>query len=168
MKSKNFNSKSLEDFEHELLRLKNAHDEMKRQNDDANSMAKWHESLKIRDFFNRSFVMSCILIAGHEINGVFTMTNYASVIFSESGSTLSPGMSSIIVAAIQFVGSYISCLLVDRLGRKVSFSLLFQFRLNQIDSHFFLTNFLFRSAIDGGVICWDGHRSAHFGDIYAH
>lgn len=89
------------------------------RNNDANSMTKWREPLKISDFLNRSFAMSCILISGHEINGVFTMTNYASVIFSESGSTLSPGMSSIVVAGIQFVGSYVSCLLVDRLGRKV-------------------------------------------------
>lgn len=119
MKSNNSNSKSFEDFEHELLRLKMAHEVMHPKNDDTNSMTKWKEPLKIRDFFNRSFVMSCVLIAGHEINGVFTMTNYASVIFSESGSTLSPGISSIIVAAIQFIGSYVSCLLVDRLGRKV-------------------------------------------------
>lgn len=98
------------------------HNQMKRNTENAaNSMTKCHESLKISDFLNRSFAMSCILIAGHEINGVFTMTNYANVIFSESGSTLSPGMSSIIVAAIQFIGSYISCLLVDRLGRKVRF-----------------------------------------------
>lgn len=117
VKSKNFNSKSFEDFEQELLRLKNVHDKMQRKNDSTKSQ----ESLKIGDFFNRSFVISCVLITGHEINGVFTMTNYASVIFSESGSTLSPGMSSIIVAAIQFIGSYISCLLVDRLGRKVRF-----------------------------------------------
>lgn len=115
MKSKNSTSNSFEDFEHELLRLKNAHEEVKRQKNDVNC----RESLKLRDFWNRSFVMSCILISGHEINGVFTMTNYASVIFAESGSTLSPGMSSIVVSGIQLVGSGLSCILVDRLGRKV-------------------------------------------------
>lgn len=129
MKSKHSTSKSFEDFEHELLRLKNAHEENKRQNNDAN----WHEPLKLRDFWNRSFVMSCILISGHEINGVFTMTNYASVIFAESGSSLSPGMSSIVVAAIQLIGSYVSCILVDRLGRKVRFLFaIFRFQLIQI------------------------------------
>lgn len=102
------------------MSLKNAHVEIQRNNT-ANSITNWREPLKISDFMNRSFGMSCILIAGHEINGVFTMTNYASVIFSESGSTLSAGMSSIIVAGIQLVGSYISCILVDRLGRKVVF-----------------------------------------------
>lgn len=133
---------------------------MKGQND-------WHEPLKLRDFWNRSFVMSCILISGHEINGVFTMTNYASVIFSESGSTLSPGMSSIVVAGIQLVGSYISCLLVDRLGRKVRCFCHF----DSVSENSFLFDFRFafiRSAVDGDVICWNRHLSAHFGDIYAH
>lgn len=101
--------------------MKNVHAEMQHNNNDAKSMTKWREPLKIGDFLNRSFAMSCILISGHEINGVFTMTNFASLIFKESGSTLSPGMSAIIVAAIQLVGSYISCILVDRLGRKVKF-----------------------------------------------
>lgn len=47
------------------------------------------------------------------------MMSYASIIFRESGSTLSPSVSSIIIGAIQLVGAYIASMLVDRLGRKV-------------------------------------------------
>lgn len=76
-------------------------------------------SLKIGDFMNRSFAICCILMVAHEMNGVFTMVSYASVIFSKSGSSFSAGVSSIIVAAIQMIGSYVSSLLIERLGRKV-------------------------------------------------
>lgn len=58
-------------------------------------------------------------MAAHEVNGVFTMISYTSVIFSKSGSALSPGVSSIIVGSIQLLGAYVSTLCVERLGRKV-------------------------------------------------
>lgn len=47
------------------------------------------------------------------------MISYTSVILSKSGSSLSPSISAIIIGIIQFIGAYISTLLVDRLGRKV-------------------------------------------------
>lgn len=72
-----------------------------------------------RDFLNRPFSICCVLMFAHELCGVFTMTSYASMIFAKSGSTISPGISSIVVGAIQVAGSYVSTLFVDRLGRKV-------------------------------------------------
>lgn len=77
------------------------------------------ESLNLSDFLNRPFAICCILMAAHEVNGVFTMISYTGVIFSKSGSALSPGVSSIIVGVIQLMGAYIATLLCDRLGRKV-------------------------------------------------
>lgn len=47
------------------------------------------------------------------------MISYTSVILSKSGSSLSPSVSSIIIGIIQFIGAYVSTILVDRLGRKV-------------------------------------------------
>lgn len=76
-------------------------------------------SLCLADFINRPFSICCILMCAHELSGVFTMTNYASMIFAKCGSTISPGISSIIVGGIQVVGSYTSTLFVDRLGRKM-------------------------------------------------
>lgn len=46
------------------------------------------------------------------------MINYTGTIFQESGSNIDPNTSSIIVAAIQVVGVYLSTMLVDRVGRK--------------------------------------------------
>lgn len=76
--------------------------------------------LSVGDFLNRPFAIGCILMTAHELCGGFTMCSYASIIFAKSGSTMSPTVSSIIVGAIQFLGSYVSTVLVDRLGRKVS------------------------------------------------
>lgn len=47
------------------------------------------------------------------------MMNYTASMFEDSGSSLSPNVSSIIVGLIQVLGSYVSTLLVDRLGRKI-------------------------------------------------
>lgn len=75
--------------------------------------------LTLSDFVNRPFAIGCILMLAHEFCGGFTMCSYAGMIFAKSGSTMSPGISSIIVGAIQFIGSYVSTMLIDRLGRKV-------------------------------------------------
>lgn len=53
-------------------------------------------------------------------NGVVAMSNYITLIFQDTGSNLSPNMSSIFVHAIQVVAIFIGTLLVDRAGRKVS------------------------------------------------
>lgn len=55
----------------------------------------------------------------HEFCGVFTMLNYTATIFRDSGSTISPKFSAIVVGLIQLLGTYMATFLVDRLGRKV-------------------------------------------------
>lgn len=102
-------------FEHELSKLKYTYSEMQRK-DAENSQ---NVPLSLSDFINRPFIIGCIIMVAHEFCGGFTMCNYASMIFAKSGSKMSPGISSIIVGAIQFIGSYVSTLLIDRAGRKV-------------------------------------------------
>lgn len=55
----------------------------------------------------------------HEFCGVFTMLNYTASIFRQSGSTISPEFSAIIVGLIQLFGTFFSTFFVDRLGRKI-------------------------------------------------
>lgn len=50
--------------------------------------------------------------------GVFTLTNYYETIFKEAGSTLSPAVSSIVVATIQVAGAGSASLLIEKAGRK--------------------------------------------------
>lgn len=67
----------------------------------------------------KAFMIGVALILMHEFCGVFTMLNYTATIFRESGSTISPQFSAIIVGLIQLLGTYVATFLVDRLGRKV-------------------------------------------------
>lgn len=48
------------------------------------------------------------------------MINYTATIFLESGSNLTPTMSAIIIGGIQVIGIYLSTILVDKAGRKVT------------------------------------------------
>jgi MFS family permease len=58
-------------------------------------------------------------MALNQFCGCFAMLNFTASIFEESGSNLSPNISSIIVGFIQIIGSLCPTLLVDRLGRKM-------------------------------------------------
>lgn len=114
--SSNASSKVDPMLQHELSKLTCAYTEVKSKDSEIPTDA----SLKISDFINRPFAICCILMLAHELDGEFTMISFASVIFSKSGSSLfSPGMSSIIVTFIQLIGTYVSSLFIDRLGRKV-------------------------------------------------
>lgn len=106
-------------FEHELSKLKYAYSEMQR----ANSNPTENSPLKFSDFMNRPFAICCILMVAHEVCGVFTMINYAGVIFKNAGSSLAAGDAAMIVGGIQLLGSYMSSILIDRAGRKVNSNL---------------------------------------------
>lgn len=62
-------------------------------------------------------------MALNQFCGCFAMMTFTATIFKESGSNLSPNISSIIVGGIQIIGSIFPTLLVDRLGRKVMMGL---------------------------------------------
>lgn len=47
------------------------------------------------------------------------MLNYTATIFRESGSSIPPNFSAIIVGFIQLLGTYVATFLVDRVGRKI-------------------------------------------------
>lgn len=51
--------------------------------------------------------------------GALAIITYSANVFEESGSDLSPNVSSIIVALIQLFGTIVSFALVDNLGRKI-------------------------------------------------
>lgn len=51
--------------------------------------------------------------------GSFTITSYAATIFKETGSTIDPNLSSIVMGVFQVTATYISSILIDRIGRKI-------------------------------------------------
>ncbi|XP_012062769.1 PREDICTED: facilitated trehalose transporter Tret1-like [Atta cephalotes] len=58
------------------------------------------------------------LFIGQQLCGIFAMISNTEMIFKMSDSSLSPNMSSIIVAIIQVFGSWLATLLVERAGRR--------------------------------------------------
>lgn len=70
----------------------------------------------------RSMIYGFILIALNMLCGCFVLINYTASIFTESGSTLPPNISAIIVGIIQVIGSFVSTAIIDRFGRKVIYS----------------------------------------------
>lgn len=63
------------------------------------------------------------LMALNMFSGSFPMMNFTASIFRESGSNLSPNVSSIIVGAVQVIGAIICTFLVERAGRKILLSI---------------------------------------------
>lgn len=64
-----------------------------------------------------------VLMALNQFCGCFPMMNFTKTIFQESGSTLSPNLSSVIVGIVQTLGAFLCTFLVERAGRKVLFSI---------------------------------------------
>lgn len=54
-----------------------------------------------------------------QFTGSFAILSYAVLIFKDSGSTIDPYLSSIIMALLQIMGNLCTTQLVDSLGRKI-------------------------------------------------
>lgn len=54
----------------------------------------------------------------NQCSGGYIFTNYAATIFEKSFSDINPNISTIIMGAVQIIGTFSSLILVDRLGRK--------------------------------------------------
>lgn len=66
-------------------------------------------------------MIGVVLVWLNQFCGCFAILNYQAEIFKDSGSSLSPNMSAIVVGVIQLIGAYIATFLVDRAGRKVEY-----------------------------------------------
>ncbi|XP_062541701.1 uncharacterized protein LOC134209707 [Armigeres subalbatus] len=80
-------------------------------------------SINWRDFCTKQarkgLGIGTFLMALNQFSGSLAIMTYTANIFQESGSDLSPNASSIIVALIQLIGTIVSFILVDNLGRKI-------------------------------------------------
>lgn len=81
------------------------------------------------------------------------MIHYTSTIFQQSGSSLSPNLSSIIVALLQLLGTCTSTFLVDRAGRKVSFIFFFLCHLKSLIVSFKILLTTSAIATGFGLLC---------------
>lgn len=67
----------------------------------------------------RAMLISPFLMAVSQFSGSFAISNYAVTIFKQTGSTMDPNVSSIVMAVIQVFGTYSASQLMDKVGRKV-------------------------------------------------
>ena len=67
----------------------------------------------------RALKIGLVLALVNILSGCFALINYTAEIFMESGSSLSPNMSAIVVGVIQLAGSCVSTVVVDKVPRKV-------------------------------------------------
>lgn len=66
----------------------------------------------------RALLVGPVLMAVNQFSGTLTLINYAATIFTESGSSIDPNVSAIVMACLQICGTYCTSLLIDRVGRK--------------------------------------------------
>lgn len=60
-----------------------------------------------------------VLFLLSQLCGVLALMNYTSQIFAEAGVAIDPNYAACVCAALQLFGSYLSTILIERLGRKV-------------------------------------------------
>lgn len=66
----------------------------------------------------RALMIAPVLTAVSAFSGSFAMTNYAVLVFKQTGSTIDPNLSAIVMGVLQVLGTYTASQLMDRLGRK--------------------------------------------------
>uniref|UniRef100_A0A8D8Z2U3 Facilitated trehalose transporter Tret1 n=1 Tax=Cacopsylla melanoneura TaxID=428564 RepID=A0A8D8Z2U3_9HEMI len=66
----------------------------------------------------KGFTIGFILIMGQQLTGANIVLTYTASIFKESGSKLEPNICTIIIGTLQFIASILSCIVVNKAGRK--------------------------------------------------
>ena len=98
--------------------------EISKYNDQAVTEDVESKKVTVQDFFTKAafkgIIISVFIIMLPPLSGNIAFMSYTDHIFQEAGSKLSSDISSIIVALIQLLGSYLSTMLIDKAGRKVS------------------------------------------------
>jgi SP family facilitated glucose transporter-like MFS transporter 8 len=94
-----------------------------------NFLIKW--SLTSKSIFKeqkaviKALIIAIFLLFLRNFSGPLALLNYTASIFQESGSSLTPSLSSILVAIFQLLGNICSVFLVEKAGRKFLFAISF-------------------------------------------
>lgn len=67
----------------------------------------------------KAFLISVGLVSFQQFSGVNAILFYAQTIFKEAGTTLDPEICSIIIGCTQFATSFLTPLVIEKLGRKI-------------------------------------------------
>lgn len=74
-----------------------------------------------------AMLIAVVLVLMNQGSGSFTLMNYSAEIFKQSGSFLSENLSSVVVQAIQAIGTCFVAVLIEKGGRRVSVWTIFDF-----------------------------------------
>ncbi|XP_047365216.1 facilitated trehalose transporter Tret1-like [Vespa velutina] len=79
---------------------------------------------KISDLFTvkanfKALIFTCFLASFQQLTGINVVLFYMQSIFAATGSTMDPNVSTIIVGSVQVAASFVTPLIVDRLGRRL-------------------------------------------------
>lgn len=92
------------------------------QNQNGSSMGF---SLRLSHFTTKTarkaFAIGIVLVILSTCTGSSTIFMYATLVFKETGSSLSPNVSTIMLGVVNLIGVLMALFLVDRIGRKVVF-----------------------------------------------
>lgn len=105
-------------------------------------------------------VIAIMILLIMDFCGVFCMISYTAKIFTESGTEFHPNQAAVVVGFIQLIGTYVSTITVDHVGRKVSY----QIRLERDDGEL-TTGLLYLGTFQHVLY---GNRSRLHGAGYIH
>lgn len=99
-------------------------EKLKRQIESTNATGKTTKCSDLAKSLTRNpgkkaMTIGIILAVLNHFSGNFALVSYTANIFQEAGSVLSPNLSALIVAVIQFFASCLVPVFVERTGRKV-------------------------------------------------
>ncbi|XP_044270984.1 facilitated trehalose transporter Tret1-like [Tribolium madens] len=100
----------------------------------------------------KAFVIAFSLMFFQQFSGINAIILYSSDIFASAGSNLDANTAAIIVGAFQAVATFVSSLMIDKLGRKIlllTSSIVMAFSTLVLAIYFTLK---YRTAIDGAVL----------------
>lgn len=67
----------------------------------------------------RAMLIAPFLMAVAQFSGTFTLISYAASIFQNTGSTIDPNTSTIVLGITQLIGTISATVLIDRIGRRM-------------------------------------------------
>ena len=81
-----------------------------------------NEPISLREFMKptiyRPFIISIMLMVFQQFSGINAVINYASKMLTDAGIE-DANVAEIYIGVVQFIGTGISCLIVDKLGRRI-------------------------------------------------
>lgn len=92
---------------------------LKRQNEELRDQKKSFGEVFNTKSTRKAFIIIMLQFFFFQMSGINVVSFYSTMIFTEAGIQLEPGIASIIVASVQVAANLVALVFVDRFGRKI-------------------------------------------------